>query len=282
MQTKIEARNISLITPLVITDLVDAVLPAGLPSNVLISDTNSYDKIASSRLLRVAIEANQVVLVVNDYQLGKEESLQFLDKTKNVAKWRPVYIMDADSPYTASEGEFVIVDATLGYVQIFLPPALGVRGNDICITRIDDTAAGFAVEVYGDMGENIDIETSFSIQSQFEIVTVTSAVTEWFKKVSKKAPWDVFSILFADSPWTALAGQYIEADPTAGDIVILFPDATKCKGKEIKVKKLSASANKVTPTAFGGQLIEGVASIDMTTQNICYTFTSNGIGWSIT
>lgn len=283
MQTKVEAVNVTGSGNLIVRDLVDAVLPGTFPqTKVLLSEKNSYDKILSSVELRSLVVATSVFLVVNDYQLGKEESLEFLDKTKFVSKYRPITVAFADSPYTAQEGDFILIDATSGDVLISLPPALATRGNDIMAQRIDDTSSGFFVEISGDLGETINYQASIRLKSQFEVATITSAASEWFSKSANKAPWDVVSIAFADSPYSAVIGEYIEADPTGGDTVVQLPDATTCKGFEIKVKKLTASANKVIPTAQFPQLVEGVASIDMVVQNLCYTFTSNGTGWSIT
>lgn len=283
-RTEIKARNVTG-ADLIVIDLTDAVLPSDFPQvDVTISDTNSFDKISSSVKLREAIDADQVVLTVNGVLLSKVASLQFLDKTKNIAKWNVVSITAADSPYSASPNDFIIGDTSSGNIIILLPELAleDVNGNDICIFRLDTTfTPNNLILCAAFVGESINAGSTIALRSQYECHTLTasSANLSWADRISGKSPW---AFTFVDSTWAATVGEYIEANPTVSPFNIEFPDATLYKGFDIKIKKMTASANAVTLVAFGAQLIEGVATLDMTIENQCRTFTSNGIGWSAT
>jgi len=84
---------------------------------------------------------------------------------------------------------------------------------------------------------------------------------------------------------TLLNGNFdaqVECNAAAGAQNIQLPDATKNKGMPFFIKKTDATANQVVVScAVGGQLIDGLASKTLGTQNDFLILFSNGVGYSI-
>ena len=74
----------------------------------------------------------------------------------------------------------------------------------------------------------------------------------------------------------------ILGDATTAAITITLPDSTKMKGRQYTIKKQDASANLVSIATTSGQLIDGNATLDLSSQYQFITTTSFGPGWSVT
>lgn len=91
----------------------------------------------------------------------------------------------------------------------------------------------------------------------------------------------VTQIAFADSPYTAVWGEDLEVDCTAGAVTINLPTAVGNNGKTINVTKVDVSVNAVTVDGNGAQTINGSATSSQTTQYESYTYKSNNTNVTI-
>lgn len=93
----------------------------------------------------------------------------------------------------------------------------------------------------------------------------------------------VAAITVADSPYTPAAEDaVILGDATGGVVTVSLPAASAQSGRRLSVKKIDASANKVTVVAAGGDLIDGAATEDLLAQYDAVTIVSDGVSaWYI-
>jgi hypothetical protein len=94
---------------------------------------------------------------------------------------------------------------------------------------------------------------------------------------------EILSIVGTAVNMTANVNQYtVVADATAGAILVRLPSASAVPGRIYVVKKGDASANAVTITPNGTDLVEGGAGFSLTTQNDAVEIQSDGINnWHI-
>ena len=71
------------------------------------------------------------------------------------------------------------------------------------------------------------------------------------------------------------------ADATGGAFAVTLPPAAELPGWPFRVKKVDASANAVTVTASGTDLIDGAATYALAVQYQSVTIQSTGTGWVI-
>ncbi len=69
-------------------------------------------------------------------------------------------------------------------------------------------------------------------------------------------------------------------DTTAGSITVTLPPAAKNLGRRFTCKKLIA-ANTMTLDGNGSELIDGAATVAVTTRYASKTVQSDGVGWQI-
>lgn len=73
----------------------------------------------------------------------------------------------------------------------------------------------------------------------------------------------------------------VRADATAGAFAVTLPAASAVAGQTFWIKKVDASANAVTVTAAGTDLIDGAATYPLAVQYQSVTVRSFGTGWDI-
>lgn len=86
----------------------------------------------------------------------------------------------ADSPYTASWGDDLEVDATDGNVIVNLPTAVNRNGRMIWIAKIDSSINEVQIETFG--SETIYGDTEDVIENQFTVVGYKSNGTNIAKR----------------------------------------------------------------------------------------------------
>lgn len=84
-----------------------------------------------------------------------------------------VSIAVGDSPYTASWGEDIEVDASGGNVTINIPTAVGNSGETLWVTRIDDTVTTNVI-VDPNLSETINGESTITIDNQWTSLAIRS------------------------------------------------------------------------------------------------------------
>jgi len=91
-----------------------------------------------------------------------------------------------------------------------------------------------------------------------------------------------FIVTAAMSPYTVQSGDYaLFCDCTAGAITVNLPTAVG-NTREIRIKKVDASANAVTIDPFGAQTIDGAATnTDLDVQYEAYTIQADGSNYLI-
>ena len=102
------------------------------------------------------------------------------------------------------------------------------------------------------------------------------------------ATWNVVATQVGGDTYNAAANDYVPCDATLGNVGVVLPDATTCKGKRVAVKDAAGGntspAIKVTTT--GGQTIDGQSSLTLTVvsngNNFAEVqFTSDGANWLV-
>ncbi|MDZ4843936.1 MAG: hypothetical protein SH857_00150, partial [Chitinophagales bacterium] len=83
-----------------------------------------------------------------------------------------------DDPYTAGEEVVIVVDATLGAMQVRLPAAATVPNRTYIIKKID--ASGNAVTINPDGVETIDGVLTPTLITQYNFIRVISTGTTWY------------------------------------------------------------------------------------------------------
>ncbi len=90
----------------------------------------------------------------------------------------------------------------------------------------------------------------------------------------------VRTIVFADSPYAVTADDdLLMADATDGVVIVTIPSVAMLQkaylNRRLTVKKIDASANIVTVTAFAGDVIDGAATVDLSAQYDATTITND-------
>ncbi len=90
----------------------------------------------------------------------------------------------------------------------------------------------------------------------------------------------VRTVVFADSPYAVQAiDDVLMVDATGGAVVVTTPSVLSLRkaylNRRLTVKKIDASANVVTVTAFAGDLIDGAATVALTSQYDSTTITND-------
>lgn len=83
-----------------------------------------------------------------------------------------------DSPYTASVGEDVLVNASGGAVTVNLPTASGISGQSIYVKKQD--SSGNTVTIDGNSSETIDGSLTLVISVQYNGFELVSDGTNWY------------------------------------------------------------------------------------------------------
>lgn len=90
------------------------------------------------------------------------------------------------------------------------------------------------------------------------------------------------SVVTVSSNFTATdLNAVILVDATTGAKTITVPTASSMNGKQLKFKKIDASANVVTISASGSEKIDGASTKSLATQNKYLAIVSDGSNWHI-
>lgn len=78
-----------------------------------------------------------------------------------------------------------------------------------------------------------------------------------------------------------LTDNILKGNATGGTITFSLPSAASATGRVYWFKKVDASGNPVNVTAFGAELIDGLATQSLVAQNEAFILVSDGTTWSI-
>lgn len=70
----------------------------------------------------------------------------------------------------------------------------------------------------------------------------------------------------------------IKVDTTAANRAVTLPDPATCPGRIMVVKRVTAGANSLTVAGAAGN-VDGAASVAISSNNECWGFQSDGVGW---
>lgn len=91
--------------------------------------------------------------------------------------------------------------------------------------------------------------------------------------------WDVETV--TSSPYSVDKKGVILVDCTSGGIIVNLPAAANYSGMSYSISKIDATANAVTVTANGAELIDGSATYSLSVLNYYVVVVSTGTGWKI-
>lgn len=183
------------------------------------------------------------------------------------------------SNYLIAQSDYTVYgDATGGSFTISLLQA-PQTGKRFTIPKLDASANTVTVDVVG--GGTINGVTTKVITTQFEAYTFEWDGSEYKIISSFNAPvtvqTNIGTISFLASPYSLTANDdTLLVDATTGPITVVFPDAFTYGRKIFAVKKKDATGNAVTCIPTGANLLEGAASIVMTTPGQAITMQSDG------
>lgn len=83
------------------------------------------------------------------------------------------------------------------------------------------------------------------------------------------------------SLYTAILGDLVRCNPTAGGFAVNLPAATGNANKTVMVKNVTTSVNTITIAASGFETIDGVATISMNLGFESFVFVSDGSNWMV-
>ena len=148
----------------------------------------------------------------------------------------------------------------------------------------------------GDSLFNIDASTNIILNMQFRNGQFNSALGgDWFDPAGKDQTDPKINVVQSynvpsSHNITKVSTTYsvintdvlIVGDTTSGAFTITLPDATINGDRILEIKKLNGAANQLTVATTGGQLIDGLASINLTGSNgPSVTVISDSVGWLI-
>lgn len=87
------------------------------------------------------------------------------------------------------------------------------------------------------------------------------------------------SNLLIDGKYTSGDIVLVVCDATLNNISIQLPDATALKDVLLFIKKVDSTANTVTFTGLAGQTIDGVTSIELSTQYEADILITDGLNY---
>jgi hypothetical protein len=70
----------------------------------------------------------------------------------------------------------------------------------------------------------------------------------------------------------------IKVDTTAANRAVTLPDPATCKDRIYVVKRVTAGGNSLTVAGAAGN-VDGGASVAISSNNECWGFQSDGVGW---
>lgn len=106
------------------------------------------------------------------------------------------------------------------------------------------------------------------------------AIAEAVNRLADVAPYEGIVTVSSDADVNSDFGFWI-GDSTGGNVVMNVPPAEAHKGKSFTFKKIDGSANEVQVTPTSG-MVDGAASVSLTSQWDAVTITSDGDNWLIT
>lgn len=81
--------------------------------------------------------------------------------------------------------------------------------------------------------------------------------------------------------YTAKYGEHVRCDPSGAGFTVTLP-ASASEGQEIVIKNVTSSANVITISAYGQDLIDGATTANITAAWGSKTFTAVPGGWDVT
>lgn len=121
-----------------------------------------------------------------------------------------------------------------------------------------------------------------------ELVSLpTTMPTEWrtplqqiLSSLVREVNWQALDIT-AIAASAAVGHDVVLADASATAVTVTLPDAERWRDREIRVKKIDTSANRVNLVGTNGQTIDGTATAAITQPNTCVDVVAARGNWYI-
>jgi hypothetical protein len=230
---------------------------------------------------KIVLKTSADVTITTLDNINEYDQLDWTGLTATIADLNSTTtnILSKNSTYSvalADRGKTILCDATSGAFTINLPAAVTV-GNKfkIIIKKIDKTIN--AVTIDGSGTETIDALTTYLLSDYNDFVEIHCDGSNWYL-VAAQIRGTLEEISATGDVELKDNTKNIAVDASGGAVILTLDEAaTVGSGYEVAIKKIDVSANSVTVSRSGADLIDGAVSKIISTQYEGYKFVSDGL-----
>lgn len=204
----------------------------------------------------------------------------FINKVNNLISYRHS-LDDANktASYTAAiTDQLAVLDSTSGALTVTLPAAASSTNATLWFLVKANTNT---ITIDGNAAETIDGAATLVLKNKYQWTMLWCDGSGWW---SLNFGFQQLRTSFRTETATYTAtifDEVILADATVAAFTITLPTAASAKGKVLTVKATSVAGGNVTIDGDGAELIDGAATVVISTTNRSYVIASDGTGWQI-
>jgi len=204
----------------------------------------------------------------------------FITKVNNLISYRhSLDNSNKTASYTAAiTDQLAVLDSTSGALTVTLPAAASSTNATLWFLV---KANANTITIDGNAAETIDGATTLVLKNKYQWTMLWCDGSGWWS-LNFGIQQIRTSFRTETATYTAtIFDEVILADATVGAFTITLPTAASAKGKVLTIKATSVAGGNVTIDGDGAELIDGAATVVISTTNRSYVIASDGTGWQI-
>lgn len=204
----------------------------------------------------------------------------FITKVNNLISYRhSLDNANKTASYTAAiTDQLAVLDSTSGALTVTLPAAATSLNATLWFLV---KANANTITIDGNASETIDGATTLVLKNKYQWTMLWCDGSSWWSlnfglqqlRTSFRTETTTYAATIFD--------EVILADATVGAFTITLPTAASAKGKVLTIKATSVAGGNVTIDGNGSELIDGAATVVISTLNRSYVIACDGTGWQI-
>lgn len=204
----------------------------------------------------------------------------FITKVNNLISYRhSLDNANKTASYTAAiTDQLAVLDSTSGALTVTLPAAATSLNATLWFLV---KANANTITIDGNASETIDGATTLVLKNKYQWTMLWCDGSSWWSlnfglqqlRTSFRTETTTYTATIFD--------EVILADATVGAFTITLPTAASAKGKVLTIKATSVAGGNVTIDGNGSELIDGAATVVISTLNRSYVIACDGTGWQI-